>query len=171
MTTKAVIHAKSAIPTQTKRTVLSQEMLRILLHCSRYLTWDVVREHINKFMKKLQYSGYSQTFRYNVYNSAKKAFQTMEEKENLGIRPINRKKEWRRDEREQQKLMKKRMWYKNGGFDSVLFVPSTPNGELKNAYQKEIAKSGHRIKVVEKSGITLRRQLQVSISTTAVREK
>ena len=33
MTTKAVIHEKSAISTQTKRTVLSQEILRILLHC------------------------------------------------------------------------------------------------------------------------------------------
>ena len=162
MTTKAVIHAKSAVPMQTKRTVLSQEMLRILLHCSRYLTWDVVSEHINKFMKKLQYSGYTQPFRYNVYNSAKKAFQTTEEKENLGTRPINRTKDWRRNKQEEQKLIKKRMWYKNGGFDSVLFVPSTPNGELKNAYQREIMKSGHRIKVVEKSGTTLKRQLQVS---------
>ena len=70
-------------------------------------------------MKKLQYSGYTQPFRYNVYNSAKKAFHTMEEKEGLGIRPINRTKEWRRDEREEQKLMKKRMWYKNGGFDDL----------------------------------------------------
>ena len=61
-----------------------------------------------------------------------------------------------------EKLWKKRTWYKDGGFDSVLFVPSTPGGELKLAYQKVITKSGHRIKVVEKTGTTLKRQLQVS---------
>ena len=114
-------------------------------------------------MKKMQYSGYTQPFRYNVMNSAKKAFQTIQEKETLGIRPINRPKEWRREERQMEKLRKKRTWYKDGGFDdSVLFVPSTPGGELKHAYQKVITKSGHRIKVVEKTGTTLKRQLQVS---------
>ena len=61
-----------------------------------------------------------------------------------------------------EKIRKKRTWYKDGGFDSVLFVPSTPGGELKHAYQKVITKSGHRIKVVEKTGTTLKRQLQVS---------
>ena len=52
--------------------------------------------------------------------------------------------------------------FKEGGFDSVLFVPSTPDGKLKRAYQKEITRSGHRIKVVEKTGTTLKRQLQTS---------
>ena len=162
MTTKAVIHAKSAIPIQIKRTVLSQEMLRILLHCSRHLTWDVVCTHINRFMKKLQYSGYTQTFRHNVVNSAQKAFQTIHEKETLGIRPMNRPKEWKRAEREEEKHRKKRSWYKDGGFDSVLFVPSTPEGKLKSAYQWEITKSGYRIKVVERTGTTLKSALQVS---------
>ena len=35
MATKAVVNAKSALPMQTKRTVLTQEMLRRLLHCSK----------------------------------------------------------------------------------------------------------------------------------------
>ena len=37
MATKSVLHATSAIPQRTKRTVLTQEMLRIMLHCSRNL--------------------------------------------------------------------------------------------------------------------------------------
>ena len=59
MATKAVINANSAIPTQTKRTVMSQEMLQILLHCSDQLPWEIVCTHLNNFMKKLQYSGYT----------------------------------------------------------------------------------------------------------------
>ena len=162
MTTKAVIHAKSALSSQTKRTVLSQEVLRILLHCSKHVAWEVVCGHVNKLMKKMQYSGYSQSFRFNVVNSAMKAMETIREKERLGIRPMNRPKEWKRAEREKEKEEKKRQWYKSGGFDSVLFIPSTPEGKLKTMYQREINKSGFRIKVVEKTGTTLKDELQTS---------
>ena len=155
--TKAVIHAKSAITTQVKRTVLTQEVLRILLHCNEYVTWEVVCEHINAFMKKMQYSGYTHKFRFDVVNSAINGMKVIREKEELGIRPINRPKEWKRDEREKEKEVRKREWYRKGGFDSVLFVPSTPEGKLKSMYQQEINKSGIRIKVVEKTGSTLKR--------------
>ena len=108
MATKAVINAKSAIPTQTKRTVMSQEMLRILLHCSDQLPWDTVCTHLNNFMKKLQYSGYTQPFRYNVMQSAMKAYELIKQKNELGIRPVNRPKTWRRHERAKEKQRKKR---------------------------------------------------------------
>ena len=49
MATKAVIHASSAVPYKMKRTVLTQDMLRIMLHCSRRLTWETVRQHLNNF--------------------------------------------------------------------------------------------------------------------------
>ena len=88
MTTKAVIHAKSALPIETKGTVLTQEVLRILLHCSKYLEWNRVCTHINIFMKKMQFSGYSQPFRYTVVNSAMNAMQMIREKESLVIQPM-----------------------------------------------------------------------------------
>ena len=162
MTTKAVIHAKSALPIQTKRTVLTQEVLRILLHCSKYVEWEIVCSHINKFMKKMQFSGYSQPFRCTVVDSALNAIRLIKEKEALGIRPINRPKEWRREEREKEKLEKKKSWYKSGGFDSVLFVPATPKSKLKNMYQREISRSGFRVKVVEKVSTSLKNRLQKS---------
>ena len=68
MTTKNVIHATSAIPKKTKRTVLTQDALRIMLHCSRYLPWETVLGHLNKLMMKMQYSGYDKKFRYEVAN-------------------------------------------------------------------------------------------------------
>lgn len=162
MTTKAVIHARSAMATQTKRTILSQEVLRILLHCSKYVAWEVVCEHINKFMKKMQYSGYTQAFRFSVVSSALNALKIIREKEECGIRPINRPKGWNQEERQKAKEEKKKTWYKRGGFDSVLFVPYTPEGKLKNLYQREISNSGIRIKVVEKTGDTIKRKLQTS---------
>jgi len=94
--------------------------------------------------------------------SALHAMETIKQKEECGVRPRNRPKEWKRIEREREKQSKKCNWYRNSGFDSVLFVPSTPKGKLKAMYQKEISQSGFRIKVVETTGTTLKRQLQTS---------
>ena len=58
MASKSLVHAKSAIPYKMKQTVLTQEMLRILLHCCVDLEWETVQHHLNKFMRKMQYSGY-----------------------------------------------------------------------------------------------------------------
>ena len=162
MTTKAVIHADSAIPTKTKRTVLTQEMLRIMLHCSRYIPTETVNNHLNNFMKKMQYSGYKKTFRYDVAKSASHAYRTIQRNEERGIRPVNRPKDWQREERREQNQKKKMKWYKQGGFHSVLFIPTTPDGKLKQMYENVIRESGIRIKVVERTGRTLKSQLQTS---------
>ena len=152
MRRKAVIHAKFALPMKTKRTVLTQEMLRILLHCSRLLPWEYVCGHLNNFTLKMQYSGYNQTIRHDVTKSAFHAFQTMMENEEKGIRPINRPKTWKKKERMELKEKKKTDWYKQGEFDSVLFVLATPNGKLKHMYEEEIRRSGLQIKIVEITG-------------------
>ncbi len=162
MATKSVVHEQSAIPTKNKRTILTQEVLRILLHCSSYLPWEVPRTHINNFMLKMQYSGYGKMFRYHVVNGAINAYQKIREKEDLGIRPMHRPKNWERESRRKEKETKRKNWYKDGGFDSVVFIAMTRNGELKRRYEREIRKSGLRIKVVERTGRTLKSQLQTS---------
>ena len=162
MATKSVIHAASAIPFKMKQTVLTQEMLRILLHCSRDMPWEAVLVHLNNFMRKMQYSGYDKVFRYKVTNSAINAYKTIRENEWNGIRPMHRPKTWRRAERMMEKQEKKKTWYKTGGFDSVLFVASTIDGKLKRMYEDVIRRSGIRIKVVERTGRTLKSQLQSS---------
>ena len=80
----------------------------------------------------------------------------------MGIRPIHRPRNWRREERRKEKEQKRKDWYRNGGFDTVLFTTMTPDGKLKRMYENEIRKSGLRIKVVERSGKTLKSQLQTS---------
>lgn len=162
MATKSVLHAESAIPMSSKRTILTQEVLRIILHCSNYLTWETVCNHINTFMMKMQYSGYKKEMRYHVVKSAINAYIQIREKEQLGIRPIHRPRNWRREERRKEKEQKRKDWYRNGGFDTVLFTAMTPDGKLKKMYENEIRRSGLRIKVVERSGKTLKSQLQTS---------
>ena len=99
ISSKAVIMARSSMPMQTKRTILTQEILRILTHCNTYISWERVCKHINNFMKKLQYSGYDKNFRYDVVNSALKAFENIKPKAAAGMRPINRPKNWNNTER------------------------------------------------------------------------
>ena len=94
MATKMLIHADSAISPRVKRTVLTQEMLRILLHCSKYLPWAHITNHLNGFMKKMQYSGYQQPIRYDIAKSATNAYRTIKENGMNNIRPINRPKNW-----------------------------------------------------------------------------
>ena len=110
----------------------------------------------------MQYSEYDQVFRYKVTKSAIHAYITIQANETNGIRPMHRPKTWQRTERMIEKERKKKTWYQIGGFDSVLFLPATPGGKLKRTYEKDIRRSGIRVKVVEKTGRTLKSQLQTS---------
>ena len=44
----------------------------------------------------------------------------------------------------------------------MLFVPTTPDGKLKRSYERVIRESGIRMKIVERTGRTLKSQLQTS---------
>ena len=67
----AVIHVDSSIPMKTKRTVLTQEMLNIMLHYNKYITsWDAVLNHLKNFMRKMKYSEYGKSVLYDAAQSA-----------------------------------------------------------------------------------------------------
>ena len=57
---KAVIDNRSAMPLRDKRTVITQEILRIILRCSPLLPCDSVRAHMEQYMLRLQFFGYSE---------------------------------------------------------------------------------------------------------------
>ena len=52
---KAVIHAKSALPWQQKRTVLTQEILCVVLNCSDHVPWEMIVKHVDKMILRLQF--------------------------------------------------------------------------------------------------------------------
>ena len=51
---------------------LTQEILRVLLNFSKLLPWERRVENVNEMVLRMQYSGYSEKFRYKVVNSALK---------------------------------------------------------------------------------------------------
>ncbi len=149
ISSKYVIHAKSAMPMKSKLTILTQEIIRILTHCSPFTPWEGMCEHVNKFMMKLQFSGYNKKFRYHVADSGIKAFKHLIVQATEGVRPVNRPRDWSKEEREKEKKEKKTRWYKRDGFESVMFIPATPEGKLRKLYQQKAAEKGFHINVVE----------------------
>ena len=162
ISSKWVIHVNTALPMQTKRTILTQQVLRVLLNCSKDLTWQDKTKHVNAFMKKIQFSGYNKKFRYEVVNSAIKAYNKITEEDNSGSKPMYRPRDYQENERKEDKKKKKKNWYAKGGYKSVIFVPSTPQSTLKKKYEAEINKTKLKIKVVEQAGTQLKQILQRS---------
>ena len=156
VSTKYTVHSRSAIGMKQKRSILTQELLTIMTNCSPLLDEETKKEHINKYMRRLQFSGYNKEFRYDIYNAANKAYQKLVDESNREIRPLHRPKHWCRAERKAEKGGKKKTWYKRGGAESVIFIPCTPNEQLKKKYEQEILRSGFRIKVVERSGVKIK---------------
>ena len=86
---KSVINARSALPWSCKRTLRTQEVLRILLNCSRELFWEATVTHVSHMMLRLQYSGYDRTFREEVVRSALAAYNRLIELDANGEKPYH----------------------------------------------------------------------------------
>ena len=78
------------------------------------------------------------------------------------MKPIYRPKEWRQNERRKEKGERRRSWYRKGNYSSVIFVPAPPESSLKRSLDEDVKKSGLRIRIVEKSGMSVKRVLQRS---------
>ena len=130
--------------------------LRIVKNCCPQLDKAQRNGHINEFLLRMQFSGYDKEFRFDVFNSANKAYQVAQQRDESGEKPMHRRKEWERSRRKKEKLEKRKSWYKNNGTESVIFVPFTPGGKLKRAFEEEIKKSKFKIKVVEQTGTKLK---------------
>ena len=73
--------------------MLTQEVLRVLINCSKLLPWERVVENVNEMVLRMQYSGYSKNFTYEVVDSALKAYETRNKADQEGERPLHRPKE------------------------------------------------------------------------------
>ena len=96
VSSRSVVNARSALPWNCKRTILTQEVFRILLNCSRELPWETVVAHVNHMMLRLQYSGYDQKFRTEVVKSVLTAYNRLIELDASGETPLYRPREWRK---------------------------------------------------------------------------
>ena len=159
MASKMTIHARSALPHNQKRNILTQEVIRILKNCSQELPWTTKAQHLEDLSLRMQFSGHDKKMRKEVIKSGIKAFRTMQENDKAGTVPLHRPREWQRKRRERMKRQKKETWYMKGGYETPIFIAATPNGELKKRMQKKIDESDMKIKVIEKTGSTMKRTL------------
>ena len=67
---KQYLCSTSAHPDSMKRNVLVNEASRILRNCSKELNWEQVVPHLDYFVKRMQYSGYTVEERYKVVKKA-----------------------------------------------------------------------------------------------------
>ena len=110
----------------------------------------------------MQLSGYDQKFRYHVMASAIKSHETLQDMVRNGERPLYLPREWNADERRRDIELKKRNWFKRGNCCAPLFLPATPNSILCKKANEFIRGMGLKIRVVERSGLSLKRSLQRS---------
>ena len=106
-------------------------------NCSKHLEEEVVTKHLQYFDNRMQCSGYSQEYRYEVLS---RAFDIQNKQRNGEMEPRRRR----------SKAEKKRNWYDRTKFDGVMFVDMTPHSELKNRVQEVCRKNKVKMKVVEK---------------------
>ena len=171
---KRVILENSALPSNQKRTILTQECLRRLLNTKNELGENVRKEHLNNFMLKLKNSGYSTKFRTEILDSALLAYEKILSADKAGTRPIYRDRDWNKEERDIKKNNRKVNWYKTGNkemeYKSVLFVPITKGGKLLKEMKKreeEINRnSDERIKIIEGGGLKMK-DMSILISARA----
>ena len=156
------MHARNAMPTQMKVSSLTQDMLRVLLRCSPLLERKETTKHCNEFTKIMQFSGHNQEFRTLITKPELKAYKEIERKDKEGIEPMYRNKEWHREARNIQKREKKEGCFNMKGEESVIFIPATPNSELKSRVEKNVKERKMKIRIVEKGGTPIKNLLQRS---------
>ena len=155
---------RSAVPTDTKRIILTQEVLRILRNCSRRLPWDVVCEHVQSFSARMQYSGHTIGMRAKVVQAAVLAYRKQVVSDEAGEVPLYRPRGWKKSDRVKSKRSRKSGWFKGrrGQNESVVFIPATPGSILKQRFQQVIQRSQIGIAVVEVPGRSLKKRIQRS---------
>ena len=135
---RQVMDSRSAHGENTKRNVMINEVCRILKNCSVYLPWEEAASKVTYFVKRMEYSGYDQDFRYEVVKRAMRRHELkVEQWRKGGAMYANERDE---EVRAVNKFGKKKGWYKGDGkYDGVMFVQPTKKSELKRKIQ-EIAK-------------------------------
>ena len=150
---RSVMHQMSSHSESMKFNVFVNEVLRILRNCSPHTEWkDEAAMHVTYFMRRMQYSGYSEDVRFRVVSEALRKY---DEKVRTGSVLCGRQGVKSKAE--------KREWYKSDGkYDSVMFVEATPDSQLKKEVEKIVRRHKVKIRVVERVGTTTKRVLQKS---------
>ena len=161
VSSRLVIHSRSAHAPGMKFNVCVNEAIRILKNCSSHIEWEEGKSQLEYFAKRLSFSGYDVQYRYNVLKTACEKFNKMKLEFNINGKFFQNLIEKRNSTPNKQKI--KNNWFsKSGKYKSVMFVDATPNSELKNRVQKSANKNKVPIKVIEKVNNSIKRNIQKS---------
>ena len=169
VSSKTVLHSRSAHPTSCKRSVHTQEILRRLLNCSKKLDWESdTAPVVGEYMRRMRKAGYTERYREGVLRQALAIHDTKWKDHHEGKRPIFRRKDYNREDQKRAKESKRHNWAKKGGYLAPIFVPATPGSKLLKMMKeraKETEKEGIRFNLIEAGGTTIRREIQKSNPT------
>ena len=162
VSTKVVLQARSALPTNQKRNVHIIEYVRRLRNCKPELPWETKANFLQDYVVRMFHAGYSEKFRHNVIKQAIARYEGMLAADRDGQHPLYRDRDWFYQELRSPNPKKKTTWLTKGGFDTVIMCPATPNGELAKMFQ-QVVDSSHgpvKIKIQEGAGRSVNSILQ-----------
>ena len=132
VSTRKVLHSQSALAWGSKRSVVVSECVRRLRNCSVDLPWKQKANFLSDYMGRLKQAGYTENFRTSSLNQAMARYNGMLKADIEGTQPLYRDKNWDRQNRSQKR--KKTSWTLD--YDGVIFVESTPGGQLAKMYRE-----------------------------------
>ena len=98
-----------------------------------------------------------------MYRRARQKYDEMiSRRDHDGLQPLYRSKNWKGKERKEAKKEKKKSWYARDGSEAVFFVESTQDGILAESCRKEFKKARVKVKVIGRSGQTVKSVLTKS---------
>ena len=159
ISSKHLINKGSALSNEMKSNVLVADLVRVMRNVSLKCSKEERMQHIQHFVNRMQFSGYTQHDRVNTYKRAKGIFDKMVQRDQEGECPLYRGKFWQREERQSRKEEKKHTWYQKRDDETVVFVDATPHGQLAKECRQALKESQIKIKVIEKAGKSLKRCL------------
>ena len=146
VSTKKVIQENSAHGERMKQNVLINDICRVMRNCSERLEWDDgKKDHLEMYMRRMQFSGYNKKERYEILKKASSKYEKRKDERRENGLNMNRNKSW---------------YLKDGKSETVMFVNATPNERLKKKIEQLARKHKMRVKVVERRGNTMKKLMQ-----------
>ena len=108
-------------------------------------------------------AGYKDDYRKKILKNAISIFNVKLQKSEEGVKPMNRPKDYRKPERRKEKIEKQKSWANKDGSLAPIIVPATPDGALAKMLSDVVeneSKSGIKLKIVERGGISVGKMLQ-----------
>ena len=114
MASKLFLSASSALPAQQKRNIHINECVRRLQNCDPDMSWEERKEFLQDYVIRMYHAGYSESFRQDVIKQAIARYEGMLKADGDGHHPLYRPRDWKEQERKEQRGRKKKDWFATG---------------------------------------------------------